>query len=145
MRLRKNIIVLDTETTGDFKQPLVHDIGYVIIDKDFHILKTVRYLVKNVRDCLWALNYSEFYRSKSMLYDLEIENGKMSLISKDIGPGIADKALVMQEGYSTAPESVRAMGFGAGMGLPNAKRHSHNFSLESEVGKGTVITADYYL
>ena len=59
--------------------------------------------------------------------------------------GIADKALVMQEGYSTAPESVRAMGFGAGMGLPNVKRHSHNFSLESEVGKGTVITADYYL
>ena len=76
---------------------------------------------------------------------LEIEHGKMSLISKDIGPGIADKALVMQEGYSTAPESVRAMGFGAGMGLPNVKRHSHNFSLESEVGKGTVITADYYL
>ena len=78
MRLRKNIIVLDTETTGDFKQPLVHDIGYVIIDKDFHILKTVRYLVKNVRDCLWALNYSEFYRSKSMLYDLEIENGNVN-------------------------------------------------------------------
>ena len=79
MRLRKNIIVLDTETTGDFKQPLIHDIGYVIIDKDFHILKTVRYLVKNVRDCLWALNYSEFYRSKSMLYDFEIENGNVEI------------------------------------------------------------------
>ncbi|MDO4567556.1 MAG: anti-sigma regulatory factor [Clostridia bacterium] len=74
---------------------------------------------------------------------LEVGDGVLSLISSDCGPGIADTSLVMQEGYSTAPESVRAMGFGAGMGLPNVKRHSHSFSLESELGKGTRIVASY--
>ena len=71
---------------------------------------------------------------------LEIENGKMSLISKDIGPGIADKALVMQEGYSTAPESVRAMGFGAGMGLPNMKKYTDRLQIDTVLGVGTTLT-----
>ena len=46
----------------------------------------------------------------------------------------------MQEGYSTAPDSIRAMGFGAGMGLPNIKKNSDEFNIESEKGKGTKVT-----
>ena len=46
----------------------------------------------------------------------------------------------MQEGYSTAPESVRSLGFGAGMGLPNMKRYSDEMEIQSEVGVGTTIT-----
>jgi serine/threonine-protein kinase RsbT len=57
----------------------------------------------------------------------------------DTGPGIADIDLAMQEGYSTAPEYVRKMGFGAGMGLPNMVRCTDKFTIESQVGKGTVI------
>jgi serine/threonine-protein kinase RsbT len=57
----------------------------------------------------------------------------------DRGPGIEDLELAMQEGYSTASDDMREMGFGAGMGLPNIKRSSDDFSLESEVGKGTIL------
>ncbi|MBP2644970.1 MAG: spoIIAB 1 [Firmicutes bacterium] len=58
---------------------------------------------------------------------------------EDNGPGIADVKLAMQEGYSTAPDHIRDMGFGAGMGLPNMARCSDEFSITSEVGVGTKI------
>ena len=61
------------------------------------------------------------------------------LMSADVGPGIADLSKAMQEGYSTASEDARGLGFGAGMGLPNMKRNADDFSIESEVGKGTTI------
>ena len=57
----------------------------------------------------------------------------------DDGPGIPDVELAMQEGYSTASDEMREMGFGFGMGLPNIKRNSDRFTLETEVGKGTRV------
>lgn len=62
------------------------------------------------------------------------------IIAEDIGPGIENIELAMKEGYSTASERVREMGFGAGMGLPNMKRCSDSFNIQSVVGKGTIIT-----
>ena len=59
---------------------------------------------------------------------------------EDHGPGIADIPLDMKEGYSTAPDNVRALGFGAGMGLPNMKRYTDDMKIESTVGVGTKIT-----
>lgn len=58
---------------------------------------------------------------------------------KDQGPGIPDIELAMQEGYSTASDEMREMGFGFGMGLPNIKKNSDHFTLESELGKGTRV------
>ena len=57
----------------------------------------------------------------------------------DEGPGIEDISLAMSEGWSTAPDEVRSLGFGAGMGLPNMKKYSDEFFIESEVGKGTRV------
>ena len=51
----------------------------------------------------------------------------------------------MMEGWSTAPEHIREMGFGAGMGLPNMKRYADDLAVESEVGVGTVVTITVYL
>ena len=62
------------------------------------------------------------------------------LVVEDTGPGIADIALAMQEGYSTAPEEVRMLGFGAGMGLPNMKKYSDDMKIETELGVGTTVT-----
>ena len=56
---------------------------------------------------------------------------------EDKGPGIRDIEMAMQEGYSTATDQMREMGFGAGMGLPNIKRNADLFELKSKVGKGT--------
>ena len=61
------------------------------------------------------------------------------LVSEDVGPGIPDLEKAMMEGYSTANEEARSLGFGAGMGLPNMKRNADEFTITSEVGKGTDI------
>jgi anti-sigma regulatory factor (Ser/Thr protein kinase) len=63
----------------------------------------------------------------------------ISIEVADQGPGIPDLELAMQEGYSTASDEMREMGFGFGMGLPNIKKNSDTFILESEVGKGTRV------
>ncbi len=76
---------------------------------------------------------------------LAVMKGRLRLMSQDCGPGIRDVELALKEGYSTATQEVRNMGFGAGMGLPNIKRHSHIFSIESTPGVGTTIVSEYVL
>ena len=63
----------------------------------------------------------------------------LKIVVEDMGPGIEDIELAMQEGYSTAPEWVREMGWGAGMGLPNMKKNSDEFKIDSVVGEGTTV------
>ena len=64
---------------------------------------------------------------------------KIEIILADKGPGIADISLAMQEGFSTAPDNIRSLGFGAGMGLPNMKRYTDEMKIETEVGVGTTV------
>ncbi|MBP7072133.1 MAG: anti-sigma regulatory factor [Clostridia bacterium] len=73
---------------------------------------------------------------------LEITPGVIRIIASDRGPGIADVELAMKEGYSTATDRVREMGFGAGMGLPNMKRCSDRFYVTSSEGTGTQIVIE---
>ena len=70
---------------------------------------------------------------------LEVSPDEIVVTSEDTGPGIKDISLAMKEGWSTASDSIREMGFGAGMGLPNMKRHCDEFLLDSQVGIGTTI------
>ena len=71
---------------------------------------------------------------------VEISQESVRVILADRGPGIKDINLAMQEGYSTAPEEVRNLGFGAGMGLPNIKKYSDDLKIESTPGFGTTLT-----
>lgn len=63
----------------------------------------------------------------------------------DQGPGIEDIELALTEGYSTATDQMREMGFGFGMGLPNIRKNSDQFNLASELGKGTTVSATIHL
>ena len=72
--------------------------------------------------------------------EVEISSDAVTMKLIDHGPGIADVEKAMQEGWSTAPEAVRSLGFGAGMGLPNMKKYTDSLDIETEVGKGTTIT-----
>nr|WP_243108468.1 ATP-binding protein [Maliibacterium massiliense] len=76
---------------------------------------------------------------------LDITQEDITLRSKDRGPGIADIDLAMREGFSTASEQVRLMGFGAGMGLPNMRRCCDHFSIASKVPEGTEICMQFQL
>ena len=71
--------------------------------------------------------------------DVEIDTACISLTLRDTGPGIEEIGLAMKEGYSTASDEVRAMGFGAGMGLPNIKKNSDYMKIESTPGAGTTV------
>lgn len=75
--------------------------------------------------------------------DVYVYPDKIRVILSDTGPGIKDVSLAMQEGYSTAPDNIRSLGFGAGMGLPNMKRYSDKLEVRSTVGVGTVIEMEF--
>ena len=74
-----------------------------------------------------------------------VTDDNIRIILADTGPGIPDVEKAMQLGYSTAPEEVRSLGFGAGMGLPNMKKYSDSMQIDTEVGKGTTVTMDIHL
>ena len=76
---------------------------------------------------------------------MEMNPEHIVLISKDVGPGIADIDKAMQEGFSTASEEARVLGFGAGMGLPNMRRNADGFAIESQLGVGTTIQMEFRL
>lgn len=71
--------------------------------------------------------------------DVTVTENSIIITLADSGPGIKDISLAMQEGFSTAPDNVRSLGFGAGMGLPNMKRYTDDMVIESEVGVGTTV------
>ena len=72
--------------------------------------------------------------------DVIVSDESIEIILKDTGPGIANIEQAMQEGFSTAPDNIRSLGFGAGMGLPNMKRYTDYMQIDSVVGEGTTIT-----
>ena len=72
--------------------------------------------------------------------EVRVSEQCIDIILEDHGPGIADIDQAMQAGFSTAPDTVRSLGFGAGMGLPNMKRYTDYMDIQSTVGEGTCIT-----
>ena len=72
--------------------------------------------------------------------DVTVSPEEIEMILKDQGPGIENIELAMQAGYSTAPDNIRSLGFGAGMGLPNMKKYTDEMIIDSVVGVGTTVT-----
>lgn len=71
---------------------------------------------------------------------VEITPDEVKMVLADVGPGIPDVEQAMQAGYSTAPDEVRSLGFGAGMGLPNMKKYTDGMEINTQIGVGTTIT-----
>ncbi len=99
-------------------------------------------LIRRITIAAYEAELNMIIHSKGGSITLEISPESISINCDDTGPGIEDIELAMQEGYSTAPVSIRMMGFGAGMGLPNIKKNSDMFEIKS--GKdGTSLRLDY--
>ena len=76
---------------------------------------------------------------------VEISKDEIKMILADKGPGIKNVEQAMQMGFSTAPDNVRTLGFGAGMGLPNMKKYSDEMTIDTEIGVGTTVTMKVFL
>ncbi len=101
--------------------------------------------VKKVSIAMYEAEINAVIHARGGTADVEIGKGKVLVRINDEGPGIPDLDLAMQEGYSTAPDSVRELGFGAGMGLPNIKRYADKLDIKTEVGKGTSVEITVFL
>lgn len=95
--------------------------------------------IKNIVIALYEAEVNVVAHAWKGTVTVEIDENKITIWVEDEGPGIADIDLAMQAGYSTASTKVRAMGFGAGMGLPNMKKNADELLIESEVDKGTKV------
>ena len=70
----------------------------------------------------------------------DIQGDKITIVFRDQGPGIPNIDLAMQEGWSTASDNIRELGFGAGMGLPNIKKYTDDMIIDTAPGRGTTLT-----
>jgi serine/threonine-protein kinase RsbT len=106
------------------------------------LLKSIGFdpeLIRRVSICAYEAEMNVVMHGGDGGLRLEINTAGVSLHVKDDGPGIENIDLALQEGYSTASEEAREMGFGAGMGLPNIKKNSDSLEILSEKGKGTEV------
>ena len=107
-----------------------------------NMLKRVGYDSDSIRRVAIAMYEGEInmvIHADGGYIDVDIDSEKVSLALCDHGKGIENIELAMQEGYSTAPDEVRSLGFGAGMGLSNMKKNSDEMRIESTVGVGTSV------
>ena len=97
-------------------------------------------IVRKVAIAMYEAEINMVIHAGGGVADVSLESDKITIRLIDHGKGIPDVDLAMREGYSTAPDAVRSLGFGAGMGLPNIKKYSDEMYIDTEVGKGTTVT-----
>lgn len=96
-------------------------------------------LIKRVSIAMYEGEINMVIHAGGGTADVSVSEECIEIVLEDNGPGIEDIDRAMQAGYSTAPDSIRSLGFGAGMGLPNMKKNSDSMEITSEVGVGTRI------
>lgn len=97
-------------------------------------------IIRRCAICMYEGEINAVIHANGGRADVYIDESRVEIVIEDNGPGIEDLDLAMQEGYSTAAQNVRELGFGAGMGLPNMKKYSDSISIDTEAGRGTKVT-----
>ena len=96
--------------------------------------------IRKVAIAMYEGEINMVIHAKGGTITVEITTEEIRMTLADVGPGIPDVDLAMQAGYSTAPDEVRSLGFGAGMGLPNMKEYTDEMVIDTRIGEGTTIT-----
>lgn len=156
----KGLILTDSGNGNDIKEKEeVTKYSFFVDGSDFanaglvstkikDILKTVGYemqLIRRVGISIYEAEMNVVMHAQKADILITLSNSEISIIVKDVGKGIADIKKAMTVGYSTATEDQRAMGFGAGMGLPNIKKNSDKLEINSKVGKGTKLKLRFFV
>ena len=101
-------------------------------------------IIRRIVVALYEAEVNIVAHARQGIISVDLHHDKVEIELRDKGPGIKDISQAMQEGFSTASEEVRAMGFGAGMGLPNIKKNADELNIESQVGEGTTVHITNY-
>jgi len=101
-------------------------------------------IIRRIVVALYEAEVNIVAHARQGIISIDLYPDKVEIELRDKGPGIKDIPQAMQEGFSTASEEVRAMGFGAGMGLPNIKKNADKLHIESLVGEGTTVHITNY-
>ena len=102
-------------------------------------------LIRRISIAMYEGEINMVIHANGGVADVYVDDEQVLVRLEDTGPGIADVEAAMQEGFSTASEEARDLGFGAGMGLPNMKRNADEFDIQSQVGLGTRIQMGFRL
>lgn len=102
-------------------------------------------IVRRVAIAMYEGEINMVIHAEGGTIEVSITPEYIEMVLKDKGPGIPDVEKAMQAGYSTAPDNVRNLGFGAGMGLPNMKKYTDEMKVETTLGVGTTVTMRIYI
>ncbi len=163
-------VKLDSLSSGTNQKNLAGRTGYktggIVLERQFRILgndfanagmvstevKSVlkkigfdNQLIRRVAISTFEGEMNVIMHAEKATANLSVTSDLIEIIIDDCGQGIPDVDLAMQEGYSTASEEERAMGFGSGMGLPNIKKNSDKLNIESQIGRGTRLNMRFYI
>lgn len=130
MKLTYSIPSMDFSAAGKASTDVKKTLARLGLDRD---------LVKRIAVAMYEGEMNIAIHGGGGTAEIEFSPDRIDILLADRGPGIADIELAMTEGFSTASEEVRSMGFGAGMGLPNMKRNADEMTVESRVGEGTSV------
>ena len=112
----------------------------VKMKKNLRMLAIAPDIIRRVAIAMYEGEINMVIHAGGGVAEVLVFEDKVEIILDDKGPGIPNIELAMKEGFSTAPDNIRSLGFGAGMGLPNMKRYTDSMNIETELGKGTKIT-----
>ena len=102
-------------------------------------------IIRNVAIAMYEGEINMVIHAGGGQIDVDSAPDAVHMVLSEQGPGIQDISLAMREGWSTAPDDVRSLGFGAGMGLPNMKKYTDEMKVESTVGVGTTVTMTVFI
>ena len=126
-----------TSSTEDFSQAGTASSAVKKVLKDLGFPNTV---IRRVSIAMYEAEINMVIHANGGEITVTVTPEAITAVFADVGPGIPDIGLAMQEGWSTAPESVRDLGFGAGMGLPNIQKYTDRLDIQTAIGKGTTVT-----
>lgn len=112
----------------------------VLVKKNLRQLGIPPEIIRRVSIAMYEGEINMVIHAGGGVAEVLVYEDKIEIILDDRGPGIPNIELAMKEGFSTAPDNIRSLGFGAGMGLPNMKRYTDSMNIETQLGKGTKIT-----
>ncbi len=130
IRLKYDILANDFVTAGEASSNVKKKLTQIGVPAE---------IIKKAAIAMYEAEINAVIHGNGGYADVEIYSDKIIINIIDHGPGIPNIELAMQEGFSTASDQIREMGFGAGMGLPNMKKYADNLEIFSELGKGTTV------